>query len=172
MRNIRKISNGYGSSPHHPARRHSFVAVGSRHPIVFGEQRSVATQRRTSHTQTMAATRPRFRDARSVAMFVLPPPHDRHPQIKSQVVLTVYTVSKRPIFMAATVRITQRVTVPNTELVFRASNDLSIFGRLSYKTLQNVQQKQSLDGNPIFAILHEPIYCQGCVPPFLYTLSC
>lgn len=65
--------------------------------------------------------------------------------------------------MAATVRITQRVTVPNTELVFRASNDLSIFGRLSYKTLQNVQQKQSLDGNPIFAILHEPIYCQGCV---------
>ncbi|EIM80537.1 alpha/beta-hydrolase [Stereum hirsutum FP-91666 SS1] len=50
------------------------------------------------------------------------------------------------------------------QLVFRASNDLSIFGRLSYKTLQNVQQKQSLDGNPIFAILHEPIYCQGHAP--------
>lgn len=47
------------------------------------------------------------------------------------------------------------------ELVFRASNDLKLFGKLSYKTLQSVQEKQSLDGNPLYAILHEPIYCQG-----------
>lgn len=63
--------------------------------------------------------------------------------------------------MTATISIAHKVPIMNTELVFRASNDLSLFGRLSYKTLQNVQQKQSLDGNPIFAILHEPIYCQG-----------
>ncbi|EIN07309.1 alpha/beta-hydrolase [Punctularia strigosozonata HHB-11173 SS5] len=47
------------------------------------------------------------------------------------------------------------------QLVFRADNDLSMFGKLSYKTLQLVQEKQSYDGNPIYAILHEPIYCQG-----------
>ena len=51
------------------------------------------------------------------------------------------------------------------ELVFRASEDLSVFGKLSYKTLQLFEQSQSLDGNPIFAILHEAIYCQGYVGP-------
>ncbi|EPQ56337.1 alpha/beta-hydrolase [Gloeophyllum trabeum ATCC 11539] len=47
------------------------------------------------------------------------------------------------------------------QLVFRASNDLSLFGKLSYKLLQTVQEKQTYDGNPLYAILHEPIYCQG-----------
>ncbi|KAF8963568.1 alpha/beta-hydrolase [Flammula alnicola] len=47
------------------------------------------------------------------------------------------------------------------QLVFRASNDLELFQKLSYKTLQNVEQRQSFDGNPLYAILHEPLYCQG-----------
>lgn len=50
------------------------------------------------------------------------------------------------------------------QLVFRASTDLEMFGRLSYKTLQKVQYSQSLDGNPLYAVLHEPIYCQGTAP--------
>ena len=49
------------------------------------------------------------------------------------------------------------------ELVFRAFNDLELFNKLSYKTLQLIEQSQSFDGNPIYAILHEPIYCQGYV---------
>ncbi|KAF8161478.1 alpha/beta-hydrolase [Crassisporium funariophilum] len=47
------------------------------------------------------------------------------------------------------------------ELVFRASNDLELFKKLSYKTLQSIEHQQPLDGNPLYAILHEPIYCQG-----------
>ncbi|KAL0579636.1 hypothetical protein V5O48_002408 [Marasmius crinis-equi] len=47
------------------------------------------------------------------------------------------------------------------EIVLRAANDLELFGKLSYKVLQTIQNSQSLDGNPIYAILHEPIYCQG-----------
>ena len=49
------------------------------------------------------------------------------------------------------------------ELVFRAFNDLELFNKLSYKTLQLIEQSQSFDGNPIYAILHEPLYCQGYV---------
>ncbi|PBK73997.1 alpha/beta-hydrolase [Armillaria solidipes] len=47
------------------------------------------------------------------------------------------------------------------QLVFRAANDLDTFGHLTYKTVQLVEQAQSFDGNPIFSILHEAIYCQG-----------
>ncbi|KAJ7049924.1 alpha/beta-hydrolase [Mycena amicta] len=36
------------------------------------------------------------------------------------------------------------------QLVFRITNDLELF------------VKYSFDGNPIYAILHEPLYCQGC----------
>ena len=50
-----------------------------------------------------------------------------------------------------------------SELVFRAWNDLELFGRLDYKTLQMVQAEQTFDGNPLYAILHEPVYCQGYV---------
>jgi len=50
------------------------------------------------------------------------------------------------------------------QLVFRAANDLSLFNKFSYKTLQLIQEKQSFDGNPIYAILHEPLYCQGTAP--------
>jgi hypothetical protein len=55
----------------------------------------------------------------------------------------------------------------SSELVFRAWNDLELFGRLDYKTLQMVQAEQPLDGNPLYAILHEPIYCQGYVRFYL-----
>ncbi|THH07987.1 hypothetical protein EW145_g3015 [Phellinidium pouzarii] len=47
------------------------------------------------------------------------------------------------------------------QLVFRAINDLKLFGKLSYKFLQSVQNESAYDGNPIYAILHEAIYCQG-----------
>ncbi|KAH9485732.1 Proline iminopeptidase aneH [Psilocybe cubensis] len=47
------------------------------------------------------------------------------------------------------------------QLVFRASNDLALFKKISYKTLQSIQNQQTFDGNPLYAILHEPIYCQG-----------
>ena len=49
------------------------------------------------------------------------------------------------------------------ELVLRATNDLELFGKLSYKLLQNVQNECSFDGNPIYAIMQEACYCQGYV---------
>jgi len=47
-----------------------------------------------------------------------------------------------------------------TELVFRASKELETIGKIGYKTLQLIQQAQGFDGNPLYAILHEAIYCQ------------
>ncbi|KAG6849973.1 hypothetical protein H0H93_002975, partial [Arthromyces matolae] len=46
------------------------------------------------------------------------------------------------------------------EIVFRAANDLSLFAKLSQRLLQNIEQEQALDGNPLYALLHEAIYCQ------------
>ena len=63
------------------------------------------------------------------------------------------------------------------EIVFRATNDLELFNKLSYKLLQTVQNLASFDSNPIFAILHESIYCQGYAghsiffPSFLFLNS-
>jgi hypothetical protein len=48
-----------------------------------------------------------------------------------------------------------------SELVLRASNDLDLFGKFSYKTSMLLEESTFSDINPIFAILHEPIYCQG-----------
>ncbi|KAG6919040.1 hypothetical protein DXG01_009750 [Tephrocybe rancida] len=47
------------------------------------------------------------------------------------------------------------------QIVFRAANDLSLFGKLSYRLLQNIEHEQPFDSNPLYAILHEPLYCQG-----------
>ncbi|KAF8589772.1 alpha/beta-hydrolase [Ramaria rubella] len=47
------------------------------------------------------------------------------------------------------------------QLVFRASNDLEQFGRLSYKLLLSVEAARFFDGNPLFVILQEAVYCQG-----------
>ncbi|KAF9075613.1 alpha/beta-hydrolase [Rhodocollybia butyracea] len=50
------------------------------------------------------------------------------------------------------------------QIVLRVANDLELFGKISYKALQTIERNQSFDGNPIYAILHEPIYCQGKAP--------
>ncbi|KAF9268486.1 alpha/beta-hydrolase [Marasmius fiardii PR-910] len=50
------------------------------------------------------------------------------------------------------------------QIVLRAANDLELFNKFSYKLLQTVQNGLAFDGNPIYAILHEPIYCQGKAP--------
>ncbi|KAG2141327.1 alpha/beta-hydrolase [Suillus clintonianus] len=47
------------------------------------------------------------------------------------------------------------------QLVFRAITDLDTLGKLSYGLLDSIQGAQSFDTNPIYAVLHEPIYCQG-----------
>lgn len=46
-------------------------------------------------------------------------------------------------------------------LVLRASNDLHIFRKITYKTLSLIQDSNAFDTNVIYALLHEPIYCQG-----------
>jgi len=50
------------------------------------------------------------------------------------------------------------------EMVLRSANDLELFGKISYKALQTIEHSQSFDGNPIYAIIHEPVYCQGQAP--------
>ncbi|KAL0631620.1 hypothetical protein Q9L58_009514 [Maublancomyces gigas] len=46
-------------------------------------------------------------------------------------------------------------------LVQHAVGDLELFKELTYKTLQSIEAHQSFDGNIIYAIGHETIYCQG-----------
>lgn len=50
-------------------------------------------------------------------------------------------------------------------LVQHAVGDLELFKELTYKTLQSIEAHQSFDGNIIYAIGHETIYCQGFVYP-------
>ncbi|CAK5277288.1 unnamed protein product [Mycena citricolor] len=50
------------------------------------------------------------------------------------------------------------------QIVFRVTNDLELYGRMTFKTLQGLESQYTFDGNPIYAILHEPIYCQGRAP--------
>ena len=47
------------------------------------------------------------------------------------------------------------------ELVLRATNDLEVHGKLTYHLLSRVEAGHSFDQNPIYFILHEPIYCSG-----------
>ena len=79
----------------------------------------------------------------------------------SQVGLIRFIVS-HPLLLLVTF-ITYIFIFNIAELVFRASNDLELFNRLSYKLLQSVQSHQPFDGNPLYGILHEPMYCQGYV---------
>jgi len=46
-------------------------------------------------------------------------------------------------------------------LVQRAVNELEIFGEFTHKMLQSIEDTQSFDTNPIYAIAHEALYCQG-----------
>lgn len=57
------------------------------------------------------------------------------------------------------------------EIIFRAASDLSTFGKFAYKTLQIIQEAQVYDGNVLYSILHEPIYCQGYVTSFVISTS-
>lgn len=50
-------------------------------------------------------------------------------------------------------------------LVQHAVSDLELFKELTYKTLQSIESHQSFDGNIIYAIGHETIYCQGFADP-------
>ncbi|KAK7057658.1 Alpha/beta-hydrolase, partial [Favolaschia claudopus] len=50
------------------------------------------------------------------------------------------------------------------QMVFRATSDLESFGKFSFKTLQKIESMYPFDGNPLYAILHEPCYCQGQAP--------
>ncbi|RPA96857.1 hypothetical protein L873DRAFT_1772157 [Choiromyces venosus 120613-1] len=45
-------------------------------------------------------------------------------------------------------------------IVQRAHTDLNVLGHLSYKVLQSIEGNQSFDGNILYALVHEPIYCQ------------
>ncbi|KAI8340332.1 Alpha/Beta hydrolase protein [Chlamydoabsidia padenii] len=47
------------------------------------------------------------------------------------------------------------------ETVTLCMNDLNTIEKLSYKTLNHIQQLQSWDTNVIYCILHEAIYCQN-----------
>ena len=49
----------------------------------------------------------------------------------------------------------------NTEVVFRASNDLEQHGEILVPTLMTISSASAFDSNIIYAILHESIYCQG-----------
>jgi hypothetical protein len=50
-------------------------------------------------------------------------------------------------------------------------NDLEIYDTLTLKTKQTIESQQSFDGNPIYALLHEAIYCQGYLPMSIHVLS-
>ncbi|KAI9685298.1 MAG: hypothetical protein M1822_004671 [Bathelium mastoideum] len=47
------------------------------------------------------------------------------------------------------------------DIVLRASNDLDVFGHLTRPSLSQIEKASSFDDNVIYAILHEPIYCEG-----------
>jgi proline iminopeptidase len=51
------------------------------------------------------------------------------------------------------------------DLVLTAANDLEIFRFLTRPTLSKIAAQGFFDNHPIYAVLHEPIYCQGGVAP-------
>nr|POF15269.1 proline iminopeptidase [Quercus suber] len=50
------------------------------------------------------------------------------------------------------------------DIVLRASADIAAFGHLTRPTLAAIDQTAVFDENLLYAILHEPIYCQGTAP--------
>ncbi|KAL9096376.1 MAG: hypothetical protein Q9165_001373 [Trypethelium subeluteriae] len=50
------------------------------------------------------------------------------------------------------------------EIVLRAANDLEIFGHLTRPSLSQIEKALQFDDNAIYALLHEPIYCEGIAP--------
>ena len=49
----------------------------------------------------------------------------------------------------------------NLDIVVRATNDLEIFGSLTYPTLCTIDGYGGYDKTILYAVLHEAIYCQG-----------
>lgn len=49
-------------------------------------------------------------------------------------------------------------------MVLRVTSDLETFGYLSRPTLSRIEAWGAFDNQPLYAILHEPIYCQGTAP--------
>jgi pimeloyl-ACP methyl ester carboxylesterase len=47
------------------------------------------------------------------------------------------------------------------EIVLKADTDLSQFGHLTRPTVMAIEAAQSYDTNVIYALLHEPLYCEG-----------
>lgn len=47
------------------------------------------------------------------------------------------------------------------DIVLRASNDIGSFGHITRGSLSAIDRATPFDDNLIYAILHEPIYCQG-----------
>ncbi|KDQ18571.1 hypothetical protein BOTBODRAFT_28963 [Botryobasidium botryosum FD-172 SS1] len=47
------------------------------------------------------------------------------------------------------------------QFVLKGSSDLALFGKLTYKLLYEIDANQPFDRNPLYAVLHESIYCQG-----------
>ncbi|KAF2466524.1 proline iminopeptidase [Lindgomyces ingoldianus] len=47
------------------------------------------------------------------------------------------------------------------ELVLRADTDLTQFGHLTRPTIMEIESREGFDTNVIYALLHEPCYCQG-----------
>lgn len=51
------------------------------------------------------------------------------------------------------------------DVVLATANDLEIFGSLTRPTLSRIAAYGGFDDHPLYAVLHEPIYCQGGVAP-------
>lgn len=57
-------------------------------------------------------------------------------------------------------------------IVLRSANDLEIFGYLSRPTLSRIESWGTFDNQPLYAVLHEPIYCQGMAPQWSAARIC
>ena len=50
------------------------------------------------------------------------------------------------------------------DIVLKASNDLELFGHLTRPSISQIEKALPFDDNVIYALLHEPLYCQGTAP--------
>ncbi|KAL2356148.1 Alpha/Beta hydrolase protein [Cryomyces antarcticus] len=50
------------------------------------------------------------------------------------------------------------------EIVLRVSTELELFGHITRQTLASIDGAIGFDSNILYAMLHEPIYCQGTAP--------
>ncbi|KAI7210716.1 alpha/beta-hydrolase [Hortaea werneckii] len=50
------------------------------------------------------------------------------------------------------------------DLVLKATNDLELFGDLSHSTLSSIDSGTDFDDHILYAIIHEPIYCESNAP--------